>query len=171
MTTILKRLLVGLVLVLGLASVGQAQTQTACFTTLNGSIKAGDTTLVLTSTSTSTGCSFGSAAVGQAVFMDGELMNIMGVSSMTITVQRAVSGRAPHYTGAIIFRATPGYFSRVDPPISGNYLTGGNVICTNYPAPWINVVTGNIWWCNTKNNNWSGTNFRSFAFNSVPTAQ
>jgi hypothetical protein len=171
MKTLTIRLIVLLTLALAWAPLAHAQTQTACFTTLNGSITRDASTLVLTSTSTSTGCSFGSAAVGQALFMDGEPMNITAVSSTTMTVNRSVANRAAHYTGAVIFRANPAYFYRAEPPIAGNYLTGGNIVCTNYPAPWINVVTGNVWWCNTKNNVWSGTNFKNFVFNSVPTAQ
>ncbi len=167
----LTRLFCAILVMLALASVAGAQTQTACFTTLNGAITNSATTLVLTSASTSTGCSFGSAAVGQAVFMDGELMNITAVSSTTMTVTRAVANRAAHPTGAIVFRAAPAYFQRAEPPIDGDPSKGGNAVCTAYPAPWINVLTANVWWCNTKSNQWTGTNYKGFTYNSVPTAQ
>ncbi len=171
MKTHLSRLIGSLLVLLALASVAGAQTQTACFTTLNGSITRNASTLVLTSTAASTGCSFGAAAVGQALFMDAELMNITAVSGTTMTVTRSVANRAGHFTGAIIFRALPGYFKSAEPPVAGNFLTGGNIVCTDYPAPWINAMNGNVWFCNTKNNVWQGTNFKNLVYNSVPTAQ
>lgn len=157
-------------------AIGYAQTFTLANTTLSGSISATQTTLVLASASASSGSSFGSAAVGQCLFIDAELMRITAVSSTTMTVSRATGSggggsATPHYTGAIIFRAACSAFQQAEPPLSGNWRTGGNVTCTAYPAPWINVKTANVWWCNTVNNQWSGTNFNQFTYNSVAIAQ
>lgn len=121
-------------------------------TTLNGAISATQTTLVLTSASASSGSSFGAPAAGQCLYIDRELMRIVSMSSTTATVQRNIaagpSGTAagPHATLAIILtgpcNGNQGGFMRSDPP-----NLGGNQDCTQFVLPWVNVNTGDSWWC------------------------
>ena len=150
-----------------LALPAQAQQYTIAFTTLNGVITDTATSLVLTSAAASAGSSFGSAAVGQCLFVESELMRITAVAGTTMTVRRDASARPTrHATLVTIWRATCDAFMTNEPPVSN-----GNGSCSTRPAPWINVRNGNVWWCNTNNNQWSGTNHRVFTYNSVPTAQ
>lgn len=143
-----------------------AQQYTISHTTLSTAINASQTTLVLASASASTGSSFGAPAAGQCLAIDGELMNITGIASTTATVRRATSHASAHAANAVIWTAPCNAFKAVDPPALGN-----NQTCSAQPAPWINTSNGNVWWCNTNTNKWSGTNFAAFAYNSVPVAQ
>lgn len=143
-----------------------AQQYTISHTTLNGAINATQTTLVLGSASASTGSSFGAPAAGQCLAVDGELMNITAIASTTATVRRATSHASAHANAAVIWTAPCNAFKAVDPPALGN-----NQTCSVQPAPWINTSNGNVWWCNTITNAWSGSNFAHFTYNSVPTAQ
>lgn len=153
-------------------------------TTLNGSINASQTSLVLASASASSGSSFGAPAAGQCLFVDGELMTITAMNSTTATVRRGsggtaasragtATGPAAHITGAVVFTAPCTAFKSGPPPVSAVSASAknANVSCSSYPAPWIDVQTANIWFCNIPNNQWSGTNYAKFTYNSVPTGQ
>ena len=157
-----------------------AQSYTVSHTTLNGAINASQTTLVLTSASASGGSSFGAPAAQQCLFVDGELMRIISTSSTTMTVRRATAGAVGHPTLAIVWTGPCGSaFKLNDPPVftpngvgvNGVAANSTQIACANQPAPWINVMNGNIWWCNTKNQIWTGTNFTPLTYNSVPIAQ
>lgn len=157
-----------------------AQSYTISNTTLNGAITATQTTLVLTSASASSGSSFGAPAAGQCLFVDGELMRIVSMSSTTATVQRQSVGAVGHPSLAVVWTAPCNAFKKGDPPVfaplgvgvTNNVAKSSTQIdCSKQPAPWINVDSANIWWCNTKNNVWTGTNYRALTYNSVPVAQ
>lgn len=180
MKSILSRALVLGTLMLAVASVASAQQYTVSNTTTNGAITATQNTVVLTSASKSTGSSFGDPAVGQCMFVDGELMRITAISSTTFTVQRSygagansdLQGPAPHPSGAVVWTGPCNQaFKQSSPPLgSDGTNTSGNA-CSTKPAPWIDVTTGNIFWCNTSNNKWRGTNYLPITYNSVPTGQ
>lgn len=157
-----------------------AQQYTISNTTLNGAITATQTTLVLTSASASTGSSFGAPVAGQCLFVEGELMTITANASTTMTVRRASGGGDPsaygssttntaHPTLAVVWTAPCNAFKSSTPPTLSNGLGSGQ--CTLQPAPWIDVKTANIWWCNRTNNTWMGTNYIPFTYNSVPLLQ
>lgn len=169
MQTLFRSKLSALALAVALVAlpvVAQAQTATLSNTTLNGAITATQTTLVLGSASASAGSSFGAPAVGQCLFVDSELMRITAIASTTATVQRG-NPAAPHATSAVIFTGAcaGGNFQQAEP------ILGNAAVCNNQPAPWINVRTGNVWYCNRAALTWSGTNFAKFTYNSVPVAQ
>lgn len=149
-----------------------AQQYTISHTTLNAAVGINDTTVTLASASASAGSSFGAPSVGQCLVVEGEAMRITAVSSTTMTVQRgAIPGggtNTPHASAAVVWTAPCNAFKSVDPPQA---RAAGNQSCTSQPAPWINLTNGNVWWCNTANNKWTGTNFAVFTYNSVPTAQ
>lgn len=177
MKTLQRFRLVLLALVVVLSARGAwAQSYTISNTTLNGAVTSSQNTFVLTSASASSGSSFGAPAAGQCYFVDGEFGRITGISSTTLSVTRPVqgnagvgtgSGAAPHATAAKIFTAPCNAFKAVDPLL----LSSGGNSCSTQPAPWINYKSANIWWCNTVNNVWTGTNYMKFTYNSVPTAQ
>lgn len=147
-----------------------AQSFTLNNTTLSGAITAGATSLVLASASASAGSSFGAPAAGDCLFIEGELMRITAMASTTATVQRGPAGgggqpATAHATSAVIFTADCNAFFKAEPPL------GSAATCSTQPAPWINTVTANVWWCNKSTNLWTGTNFIKMTFNSVPVAQ
>lgn len=155
-----------------------AQQYTISNTTLNGAINSTQTTLVLTSASASTGSSFGAPAAGQCLLIDGELMRIVSMSSTTATVTRAsgsgsnsLQGPAPHPNSAVIWTAPCNAFKQGPPAIGSVGSGNSNNSCSTQPAPWIDVTTGNIFWCNTSNNKWTATNYLPITYNSVPTGQ
>lgn len=140
----MKRLVLTLVLILGLAGPSLAQTFLTT-TTFVTAVSATADTVVLTS---ATG-----VAVGGVLYADHELMNVMAVSGTSVRVSRGQLGTAgaPHAggsTGAIVIvaprAAQQGALAAIgqsDPP-AGSCTTSG------YPyLPIINVVTGNIWSC------------------------
>ncbi len=158
-----------------------AQAYVLSNTTLNGSVDSSQTTFVLTSASASSGSTFGAPAAGQCYFVDNEFGRIVSMSSTTATVTRPSGAGGPpgtqsiaHTTGSIIFTGACNAFKQSEPPVQSVSTSGGktsNVSCATQPGPWINTNTGNIWWCNVANQQWTGTNFRKFTYNSVPTAQ
>lgn len=152
-------------LLLSLTVVGgvSAYTFVLSNTTLNGALSATTTSVVLTSASASTGSSEGSAAVGQCLFVDRELMRITAVSGTTMTVTRALVGNSPHATAAVVYRGACARFQTNDPVPSGNLSCA-----TQQPSPWVNVNNGNVWWCGPdgSSNKWYGTNAAPFAYGS-----
>lgn len=130
-------------------------------TTLSGRIDSTQTTLVLASASASSGSTFGAPAAGQCLYIDLELMTIVSMSSTTATVRRGTLNRAPHANAAIIVTGPCNQFRQANPTT----LASGNNDCTQYVLPWINVVTGDSWWCdlqrpqdNVAGGGWSVTN-------------
>ncbi len=156
-----------------------AQVPVLSFTTLNGAINATQTTLVLTSASASAGSSFGAPAAGQCLFIDGELMRITAMASTTATVTRATANAVGHATLTPLWTAPCNAFHQTDPPVLQALQTGlpnsaakrTQLDCRSQPRPWINVTSGNVWFCNTNGNVWTGTNYMPITYGSVPTAQ
>ncbi len=171
MKTLITRSLFVLLALAALVVPASAQSYTISNTTLNGAITASATSLVLTSASASSGSSFGAPAVGQCLVVEGETMLISAVSSTTMTVRRGPQGgggnpAVGHATLAIVWTAPCNAFKLIDPPVAK-----GNSSCSLQPAPWINLKNGNVWWCNTAVNTWSGSNYIPFSYNTVPIAQ
>lgn len=177
----LTKILSTLAVVLGLAAPAWAQSYTISHTTLSAAVTATATTLTLTSASASSGSSFGAPAAGQCLMVEGELMRITATSSTTMTVQRATGTTAGNPVGtsttatshpntAVVWTAPCNAFKNAEPPVL-TMGAGTSGACNLQPAPWINTKTANVWWCNTVNNNWSGTNYANFAYGSVPLAQ
>lgn len=157
-----------------------AQQYSLSNTTLAATLDSSQTNVALTSASASAGSSFGAPAAGQCLFVDGEFMRINSISGTTATVTRAIgAGGAPgtqavaHVILSIVFTGACNAFKQSEPAVQFWPVAGraSGVSCSTQPAPWINVNTGNIWWCNTTNQQWSGTNFRKFTYGSVPIAQ
>ena len=169
---LLATLLVGLV---GVGLLAQPSYQyVLSHTTLNGAIDATQTTLVLTSAAASGASSnipaatVGAPSAGQCLFVDHELMRIVSMASTTATITRAPFNASPHATASVIFTGPCALFKTADP------VPSGNVTCASQPGPWINVTSGNVWWCGTSGmtaSRWYGTNAANFAYNSVPIAQ
>lgn len=162
----MRRALLTLMVCLLTPTVGLAQSYILSNTTLNGAINASQTTLVLTSASASSGSSFGAPAAGQCLQIDGEQMRIVSMASTTATVIRDTSGAGAHATLAVIWTGPCSAFYLIDPP-----NLGGAQTCSTQPRPWINANNGNVWFCNTGNNLWRGTNFVTFTYGSTPVAQ
>lgn len=168
-----NRFVLGLILAAVLAfPVGVVgQSYTVSNTTLSSAINSSQTTLVVASASASSGSSFGAPAAGQCLFVDGELMRIVSVASTTFTVARSAYSPAAHPANAIVWTGPCGTAFKQGDPAVGAFLNNTNNSCSTQPAPWINVASGNIWWCNRTNNRWSGTSYLPFTYNSVPIAQ
>jgi len=125
-------------------------------TTLSGAINSTQTTLVLASASALSGSTFGAPAAGQCLYIDYELMSIMSMSSTTATVRRGTVHRSTHANAAVIITGPCNQFKAADPP-----NLGGNQDCTLYVLPWVNVGTGDSWWCDLVSSTtgaWSVTN-------------
>lgn len=163
-----RSLIALLALILTLPAVAPLQAQTTpagllSSTTLNGAISATQTTLVLTSASASTGSTYGAPAAGQCLYIDLELMRIVSTNSTTMTVTRGNQHRSAHRTLAIVLtgpcNGMNGGFMAADPP-----ALVGNQNCALYVMPWVNVTTGDSWWCDyqavaaTNGQSWSVTN-------------
>ena len=178
-TSILSRTLLTIALALGLSASAFAQSYTISNTTTSAAFTASATSVALTSAAASSGSSFGAPAVGQCMFIDGELMTITAIASTTATVKRSSKNAVGHPSGAIVWTAPCNAFKNADPPtftpkgvgVNGAAANYTQIDCRTMPAPWINVQNGNIWWCNTKNNVLTGTNYAPITYNSVPIAQ
>ncbi len=121
-----------------------AVAQTALYsTTLSGGINNNTTRVVLASTT--------NVAVGSALYvMDpgqniGELMNVKAIpSSGVVTVDRGVSVRTAHISGAYVLIAPrQTAFQGSDPGISQPTCTAA----TSGYSPWLNATTGAQWYC------------------------
>ncbi len=133
-------------LVIGLMlAAAPAVAQTALYsTTLSGGINNNTTRVVLASTT--------NVAVGSALYvMDpgqniGELMNVKAIpSSGVVTVDRGVSVRTAHISGAYVLIAPrQTAFQGSDPGISQPTCTAA----TSGYSPWLNATTGAQWICN-----------------------
>lgn len=142
----LLRTLATVLTALAFAGPAAAQTYVLNSTTTSAAIAAADTTVSLTSASAASGSTFGAVAVGQALFVDQELMTITAVSGTTVTVQRRNNRQAAnspittHVSGATVYIGTPSAFQRVDPAV-------GACAVGNQGDPWINVDNGKVWRC------------------------
>lgn len=129
------RSLLGVVLLLAMSSLVNAQTALTS-TTLSSAVTTvnGKTIVVASAT--------GFTAGTTVAFVDRELMNVVAVSGTTITVARGMVGTrgATHASGATIYVGAPSYFN--------SYDKGGSCTSTNEVVlPQINVVNGRRWNC------------------------
>lgn len=157
METLMKRILITLALVLGLAAPSLAQTFLTT-TTLN-------TAITSTSAQSISVLSATTIDVGSILYLDHEAMQVNAISGTTISVSRGVQGTAAglHAAGTA---ANGGATVIIAPKASlaGSGPFGLSVIGQSDPPagacttvgyrylPIINVVTGNVWSCR-----WVGT--------------
>lgn len=146
------KLVTALIVLLGLAVPGFAQTTTTR-TLLTAAITDASTTITVTSTTNMVGTDNASAtSPAWGLYVDAEYMQIRTVVSSTqLNVLRGQGGTGAdrHLSGAIVWagpRGASGPFSNADgspgQPAPG-MCTRGTLLF----APMINVITGNIWDC------------------------
>ena len=107
-------------------------------------------------------------AVGNLVYIDREAMLTRAVATATITVSRGYAGTAAteHVNGSIVWTGVAHYFYFGDPN------PGACVPNQQAVLPYINVLTGNIWYCRNDwgaalGGKWQGINETPF-FASLP---
>lgn len=83
------------------------------------------------------------------LYVDGEAMLVLKVSSTLVTVARAQHGTAAqaHASGAMVLSGRPDHFYTVNP-------SGSCTSTTVYVKPWININTGNQWLCSSITSTW-----------------
>lgn len=147
--TRISKFLAGLFLVLGMVSLGQAQTTTTT-TTLSAAITQpiGEPPQRTISVASATGFTAGTTAL----FVDRELMMVQAVSGTTITVRRGAGGLlSPHAN------ATTVYVGPVGAGPFRRYNPAGSCTATNeLYLPQINTEDGSRWNC--INSVWTLTN-------------
>lgn len=84
-----------------------------------------------------------------SLYIDKELMLVLGVNGTTISVARGQSGTAAvkHASGAMVLVGSPSQFYVYNP-------TGGCTAGSVAVTPWVNVLTGNQWICSTITSTW-----------------
>ena len=141
------------VLVCALASALHAQTNLTQ-TTLSSAISlASQSTIVVAS---ATGINPPSGVSGNVaafptqteLFVDQEAMLVTSVNGKVLTVVRGADSTAasPHAANAVVWVATPNQFFTVTPT--------GACTAANTVNPYINVITGQLWFCDTGTGNW-----------------
>jgi hypothetical protein len=82
------------------------------------------------------------------LFVDQEAMLVTAVNGKTINVVRGVSSTsgATHASGSVVWVATPSQLYTVQPT--------GSCTAANTVNPYINVQTGQFWFCDTGTGNW-----------------
>lgn len=122
-------------------------------TTITGALTAsGNQIVVASATGISapnafTGNGFGSQTQSE-LFVDGEAMLVTGASGTTINVVRGASSTraVAHNAGAVVWAGTPNQFYTLAPE--------GACVAANTTNPYINVITGQTWFCDTGTSNW-----------------
>ena len=85
---------------------------------------------------------------GSELYVDGEAMLVTSVSGTTIGVVRGTSGPgAAHQSGSVVWVGTPNQFYSVPPP-------GGSCAASGTVNPYINAITGQVFFCDTSTGNW-----------------
>lgn len=83
--------------------------------------------------------------VGQQM---GEQMQVISISSTTVTVRRTDSRATGHLSGAMVLVATaPNWFYTRDP-------RGNCTLANTYVTPWLNITNGAQWLCSPKTLAW-----------------
>jgi len=146
----MKKLLLSISLVLGLA--GSALAQTALTATTLSTAIADSKGKILTVAS-ATGITAPAAATNPfnsptatVLFIDGEELFVQAINSTTVTVIRGYNSTAanPHINGAMVLAGPPQAFVTYDP--SGACTNGQGAFLY---SPVVNVRTGNQWLCST----------------------
>lgn len=127
----MRRVLLALTIVVGLAGSGHAQTLSS--TALGSSIDSTTTTLTLVST---TGIN-----PGFYLFIDRETMVVRTVVGSTVTVFRANGGLLGfHFSGALVYYGPPSSFQ-------GSDVSSGSCNVVNSPIPYISIRSARVWVC------------------------
>lgn len=84
-----------------------------------------------------------------SLYIDKELMLVLGVNGTTITVARGQSGTAAvkHASGAMVLAGSPSQFYTYNP-------TGSCTAATITVTPWVNVYTSNQFLCSSVTGTW-----------------
>lgn len=122
-------------------------------TTIAGALSASGNQIVVAS---ATGISAQGAYVGggfgsqtqSELFVDGEAMLVTSVSGNTVGVVRGASSTmaTAHNAGSVVWVGTPNQFYTLAP--------SGACVAANTVNPYINVITGQTWFCDTGTGNW-----------------
>ncbi len=147
----MKRFLLSL-LVCASAVAVQAQT-TLNQTTITSAVTATSRQIVVAS---ATGISNPSGVSGNVfappaqteLFVDGEAMLVTGVSGTTVSVVRGASSTrgTAHVAGSVVWVATPNQLYTL--------AAAGACTAANTVSPYINVITGQLWFCDSGTGNW-----------------
>lgn len=139
----MRRIVLGLVLVLSLMGAPAFAQTYLTSTTLSNATNASQSTLVVAS---ATGI-----AAGGALYIDRELVDVRSVSGTTITVVRGTAGTVANSHGAsrtviiVPAAAKASVITAVDPAGSAGV---GTCTVTDYAyQPILNVTNGNVWLC------------------------
>jgi len=132
-----------------------AQQNTIVQTSLSAAITATQTTFAVASATGINAPNFNNGTVGSALYIVdpgqtvGELMQVTGLSSTTVTVSRTKNnGAKSHVSGAMVLVATiPSWFYSADPQ-------GACTTASTYAAPYVNTVNGRQWICSTITLTW-----------------
>jgi hypothetical protein len=144
--------LVAFLAALSLAPHAFAQTAQASLTstTLSAAITSSQNSFVVASATNITAQSASSPSLQTAIYVDHELMYVVGVNGTTVTVTRGYQTPAgPHLSGATVLAGRPQQFYNVDPPAQGSCTAA-----TTQITPYVNVTTGAQWLCSTVTTNW-----------------
>lgn len=146
-----------LILILGLASASAfAQLNTFTTTTLSAAVTSTTATIIQVASNTGINAPSlsngafggGQSTVGSALFVDGELMQVNGVSGTTISVQRGTSGTqaSTHLSGVQVIIGNPDWY-RADAP--GAMPSGSCTQSTLYAFPIIEIIQQEILTCDS----------------------
>lgn len=82
------------------------------------------------------------------LYVDGEAMLVTGVSGTTVNVVRGASSTvaSTHASGAVVWVATPNQLFTLSPQ--------GSCTAANTVNPYINVLSGQFWFCDSTTGNW-----------------
>ncbi len=82
------------------------------------------------------------------LYVDGEAMLVTGVSGTTVNVVRGASSTmgTAHVAGSVVWVASPNQLYELAPV--------GGCTAANTVNPYINVLTGQLWFCDTGTGNW-----------------
>lgn len=133
----------------------EAQQNTLVQTSLSAAITANQTSFQVASATGINGPGFTLGVAGSKLYVQdigqaiGEVMQVTGVSSTTISVSRTAGRKATaHASGAMVLVATaPTWFQSSDPQ---GTCTAANTFIT----PWLNQVNGNQWVCSSISGTW-----------------
>lgn len=95
-----------------------------------------------------------------AIYVDRELMMVIGVNGNLLTVVRGYNGTVatPHASGTMVLVGKPIWFYVNDPggsPTSGTGVAGAACLAANVVvSPWLNIRTGAQWLCSSVTNTW-----------------
>lgn len=140
-----------------LAVSGFAQTATTQ-TVLSAAIANANVTTI--TVASATGITASTQSQDYNVWVDGELMKVLGVSGTTLTVRRGVASRATsHPTGSVLFFGPAG----AAPFVSQDPTPGTNCTATAFQfLPLVNVSNGNVITCT--GSRWHTLNFRQWQY-------